>query len=152
MDIFQSQNCQNCIKDKKCELCNDLICSNCSCQIEGELVCVPCSVSLRNCSELVEHFIKWHKIKLPQGVKITKEPNIVNIGNESVASAVQYEYSNVIGSISYRSDGQLDAEALDINTEKFIYSIYRVLVSKAEISEYLESLYEYNKAYNANCI
>lgn len=147
LTIFEKQNCQICLKDSFCELCNDPICSKCAQKQDGKNICLPCSVSIRNNPDLVAFFIEWHNSKLSKDIIIIKKPIVVKLNN-SIASVVEFEHSNIIGSISYRSDGQLDAEAINVKSDEFICNLYHVLATKKDISNYLYGIYNFILQYN----
>jgi hypothetical protein len=134
--------CRKCKNDLKCHLCGDLLCSECSVDVKSDICCRPCSVSIREDEGLVQYFDEWHKDNDLADIQFTKSPKMVRFENGSLFSIAEFETEKIIGSVSFRSDGQCDTEAIRMDNEQTIFNKYRILVSRLELNEFLNSIYQ----------
>lgn len=143
LSAIYEEKCSGCKRDLECHLCTELLCETCAVQVNGKQCCRPCSASIRNDESLVSHFIQWHRKASLGNVALSKPPILVSheykIG--STFSVAEFEGEDIIGSITFRSDAQCDADAIFISSEKSVFNEYRILVSKSEIDEFLASVY-----------
>jgi hypothetical protein len=112
-------------------------------QVDGELCCRPCSASIRNDERLVSYFVEWHHKKSLDGVVLTKIPELLHhqYKKDSTFSVAEFESDGVIGSVTFRSDGQYDADAIAVSLEQPLFTEYLILVSEKEIDEFLTTIY-----------
>ena len=134
--------CSKCKSDLKCHLCGDLLCSACAVYVKSDICCRPCSVSIRQDEGLVQYFDEWLNDNNLTDIQITKTPKLVKFENGTLFSIAEFETEKVTGSVSFRSDGQCDAEAIRTDSEKTIFNKYRILVSRVELNEFLKSIYQ----------
>ncbi|PWQ95666.1 hypothetical protein [Leucothrix arctica] len=143
LNAIYEENCSNCKGDLECHFCRETLCEKCMIQAEGKHCCRPCSASIRNDKALVAYFVEWHRTANLGAITLLKPPILVvsEFKKGSLFSVAEFENENIIGSITLRSDGQSDAEAMDIDSGKALFTEYRILVNEREIEEFLTSLY-----------
>jgi hypothetical protein len=143
LSAIYEENCSNCRKDFECHLCRNSVCEFCAVQVDGEQCCRPCSVSIRNNEGLVSYFVDWHRKVNLGDISLTKYPELVQhkYKKGSTFSVAEFENNNILGSVTFRSDAQCDADAIVVSTEQPLFNEYRILVSEREIDEFLISVY-----------
>jgi hypothetical protein len=92
---------------------------------------------------LVSYFVEWHHTESLGGTVLTKIPELLHhqYKKGSTFSVAEFESDNVIGSVTFRSDAQCDADAITVSSEQPLFTEYRILVSEREIDEFLTSVY-----------
>ena len=126
-----------------CHLCREPLCEACAVQVDGEQCCRPCSASIRNDERLVSYFVEWHRTENLGGIVLTKSPELLyhQYKKGSTFAVAEFETDNVIGSVTFRSDAQCDADAIAVTSEQPLFTEYRILVNEREIDEFLTSVY-----------
>lgn len=143
LSAIYDEKCSNCKSDLECHFCGESACDVCAVQVNGVQCCRPCSASIRNDDGLVCYFVEWHRTAKLGGIALTKFPKLVQhkYKKGSTFSVAEFETENVIGSVTFRSDAQCDADAIVVTTEQTLFTEYRILVSEREIDEFLTSVY-----------
>lgn len=143
LNSIYEENCSDCKRDLICHLCRDALCESCAVQVGGENCCRPCSVSIRNDESLVSYFVEWHRSAELGNIELSKPPTLLahKYQKGSTFSVAEFEGEDILGSVTFRSDAQCDADAICISTEKEIFNEYRILVSETELDEFLKSVY-----------
>ncbi|HEY9041537.1 MAG TPA: hypothetical protein VIN66_05105 [Rheinheimera sp.] len=74
---------------------------------------------------------------------LTKSPELLyhQYKKGSTFAVAEFETDNVIGSVTFRSDAQCDADAIAVTSEQPLFTEYRILVNEREIDEFLTSVY-----------
>ncbi|MBU2709273.1 hypothetical protein KCM76_24975 [Zooshikella marina] len=119
------------------------LCEVCAVQVDGEQCCRSCSASIRNDERLVSYFVEWHRTATLGDIALTKSPELVQqkYKKGNTFSVVEFESDNIIGSVTFRSDAQCDAEAVVVSSEQALFIEYRILINEKEIDEFLTSAY-----------
>ena len=139
----EEEKCNSCDSNLECHFCSTNLCDACAVQIEDNQCCRLCSTSIRNDEYLVAHFIDRHHKASLGNITLSKLPTLLKheyrLG--STFSVVEFVGKDIMGSVTFRSDAQCDAEAILISTDKPVFNEYRILISKNEIDEFLTSIY-----------
>jgi hypothetical protein len=130
------------VASTRCDLCGDTIDRSEIALVGDKRCCRPCSASIRSDLSLIDAFVEWHHESTDIAMRITRMPSRTEFRPGRYGAVVEFEASDILGSISMREDGQCDADVIRQSTGEQVLCTYAILITPQEVRDHLSATYK----------